>query len=216
MSDHDHIVITRCSPRPKQNKEKARTNRLFKKTDWGNITRFLNNTEDTPQKQTQWTTTSSLSWLMPWRSFHTLKKTSCRYDLLWITRPVKCLIRQTQGAYNRAKKFAKDRDWAKFQRKRKDCQKAQKEAHWNYLNQLLEEDSDRILWRHLKGLRRDMCGVSTLATDGRTGTDPKDKAEMLNGQFSSVFTREDRFNIPTMTTSPHLKMPPFVSVPYYF
>ena len=31
---------------------------------------------------------------------------------------------------------------------------------------------------------------------------------MLNAQFSSVFTREDRFNVPTMTTSPHPKMTP--------
>ena len=73
---------------------------------------------------------------------------------------------------------------------------------------LLEEDSGKSLWRYLKGLRRDTCGVSTIAADGRTGTDPKDKAEMLNAQFSSVFTREDPFNVPTMTTSPHPKMPP--------
>ena len=128
--------------------------------------------------------------------------------LPWITRHVKRLIRQTQQAYNRAKKSAKDRDWAKFWRKRINCQKAQKEAHWNNLNQLLEEDNGKSLWRYLKGLRRDMCGVSTLAADGRTGTDPKDKAEMLNAQFSSVFTREDHFNLPTMTTTPHPKMTP--------
>ena len=165
----------------------------------------------TTQKATQWTATrntSSLSWLMPWRSLSVpSKKTSCRYDLLWITRHVKRLIRQTTWANNRVKKSAKDRDWAKFRRKRKNCQKAQKEAHWNYLNQLLEEDSGKSLWQYLKGLRRDTCGVSTLAADGRTGTDPKDKAEMLNMQFSSVFTREDRFNVPTMTTSPHPMMP---------
>ena len=47
INDHDHIVITRCSLYPKQNKKKARTIRLFKKADWENIKRFLNDAEDT-------------------------------------------------------------------------------------------------------------------------------------------------------------------------
>ena len=199
ISDHDHIVITRCSLRPKQNKKKARTIRLFKKADWENIKPFLNDAEDTFFASSPEGNSVDNNWeyfksvlIDAMKKFVPSKETSCRYDLTWITRHVKRLIRQTQWAYDRAKKSAKDRDWAKFRRKRKNCQKAQKEAHWNYL----------------KGLRRDTCGVSTIAADGRTGTDPKDKAEMLNAQFSSVFTREDPFNVPTMTTSPHPKMPP--------
>ena len=215
MSDHDHIVITRCSLRPKQNKKKARTIRLFKKADWENIKRFPNDAKDTFFAYSPEANSVDNNWeyfksflIDAMNKFVPSKKTSCHYHLPWITRHVKRPIRQTQRAYNRAKKSAKDRDWAKFRRKRKNCQKAQKESHWNYLNQLLEEDSGKSLWQYLKGLRRHMCRVITLAADGRTGTDPKDKVEMLNMQCSSVFTREDRFNVPTMTMSPHSKMPP--------
>ena len=187
INDHDHIVITRCSLRPKQNKKKGRTIRLFKKADCENIKRFLNDAEDTFFANSPEANSVDDNWeyfrsvlIDAMKKLVPSKKTSCRYDLLWITHHVKSLIRQTQWEYNRAKKSDKDWEWAKFRRKRKNCQKAQKEAHWNYLNQLLEEDSGKSMWRYLKGLRRDTCRVSNLAANGRTGTDPNDKAEMLN------------------------------------
>ena len=136
ISDHDHIVITRCSLRPKQNKKKARTIRLFKKADWDNIKRFLDDAEDTFFANSTEANSVDNNWeyfksvlIDAMKEFVPSKKTSCRYDLPWITRHGKRLIRQTQWAYNQVKKSAKDRDWAKFRRKRKNCQKAQKEAH---------------------------------------------------------------------------------------
>jgi len=71
-----------------------------------------------------------------------------------------------------------------------------------------EDDSNnKRLWRYLKGTRKDSCGVNTLAADGKIGTDPCTKAEMLNHQFSSVFTRENQTNIPIMNPSPYPEMP---------
>jgi len=46
-----------------------------------------------------------------------------------------------------------------------------------------------------------------LAADGKIGTDPRTKEEMLNHQFSSVFTRENQTNILLMNPSPYPKMP---------
>ena len=59
----------------------------------------------------------------------------------------------------------------------------------------LQWRNNKGLWRYLKGMRKDTWGVGTLVADGRIGTDPQDKADMLNKQFS-VYTREDRLNVP--------------------
>ena len=55
-------------------------------------------------------------------------------------------------------------------------------------------------------MRKDTCGVSALCTDGRTGSEPGEKAEMLNDQFRSVFTHEDTSPIPDLGTSPYPQM----------
>ena len=125
-----------------------------------------------------------------------------------MTRPIKRLLRRKQRAYNKAKMTNKDRDWALFRKLRKKFQSDMKTAHWDYLNTILtEDDNNKGLWRYLKGTRKDSCGVSTPASGDRVGTTPRDKAEMLNTQFSSVFTRENRWNLPPAKPSPFPKMP---------
>jgi len=107
------------------------------------------------------------------------------------------------------KKSNKDRDWEIFRKLRKKSQSSLKQAHWDYLNNLFLEDdnNNKRLWRYLKGTRKDSCCVSTLVADGKIGTDPSTKAEMLNRQFSSVFTRENQSTPYIMNQSPYPEMP---------
>ncbi|KAH3781838.1 hypothetical protein DPMN_159745 [Dreissena polymorpha] len=54
--------------------------------------------------------------------------------------------------------------------------------------------------------------IGTLKNNGRIGESAKDKAEMLDEQFGSVFTKEDLDNIPKerlFTTSNHSKYPSY-------
>ena len=84
-----------------------------------------------------------------------------------------------------------------------------KVAHQDYINNLLDPQTDtnsRNLWRYLKATRQDNVGVSTLKSDGKLITDPAGKAEALNQQFSSAFTREDPNNIPELGPSPYQTM----------
>ena len=84
-----------------------------------------------------------------------------------------------------------------------------KVAHQDYINNLLDPHTDtnsRNLWRYLKATRQDNVGVSTLKSDGKLITDPAGKAEALNQQFSSAFTREDPNNIPELGPSPFQTM----------
>ena len=47
-----------------------------------------------------------------------------------------------------------------------------------------------MFWKHIKSLRKDHVGVSTLSSGGKQVTDSFEKAELLNSQFHSVFTDE--------------------------
>jgi len=53
-------------------------------------------------------------------------------------------------------------------------------------------------------------GVSTLVSEDRVGLDPRTKADVLNCQFSSVFTKEDVNHLPQKNPSPYPVMSPAV------
>jgi hypothetical protein len=63
-------------------------------------------------------------------------------------------------------------------------------------------------WSYIKLLRKDTSGVSPLKENGKMLADPKDKADILNRQHESVFTKED-----TSTTIPKPAGNPFPSMP---
>ena len=73
-----------------------------------------------------------------------------------------------------------------------------KESHFDFVNRAISEDGNKGLWRYVKSMRKDTCGVSTLIKEGISGSEPADKARMLNEQFSSVFTHEDNSSIPDL------------------
>jgi len=59
------------------------------------------------------------------------------------------------------------------------------------------------LWWYIKAKRQDHTGISTLKDpdNGQLITDPANKEDILNQHFKSVFTVEDRSNIPDKSPS---------------
>ena len=57
----------------------------------------------------------------------------------------KRLIRKKQRAYNRAKNSDNDKDWATFRTIRKKAQKGLDNAHYDYVNDVISEDSNKGL-----------------------------------------------------------------------
>ena len=58
------------------------------------------------------------------------------------------------------------------------------------------------MWRLIKSRRCDPTGVAPLKSNGIIYNDSRKKADLLNEQFSSVFTEEDIGNMPRLGTSP--------------
>jgi hypothetical protein len=67
-----------------------------------------------------------------------------------------------------------------------------------------QQDNYRIgkkYWKYVKARKRETVGVSTLKVNGETIENSKGKAEALNEQFKSVFTKEDLDNFPQIDDS---------------
>ena len=122
------------------------------------------------------------------------KFTTQRYNQPWVNRRVKRLSRQKQRAYNRARSSRgprKARMWEKFISLKRRTQKACKEAYETYINNIICPDlrsNPKRFWSYISSKRCDSNGISPLrGPTGATFTSSKDKANLLNDQFSSVF-----------------------------
>jgi len=60
-------------------------------------------------------------------------------------------------------------------------------------------------WQFIKSKRKDRTGVATLKVNGTTISDSKGKADALNQQFESVFTREGPLANDLLPASPYPK-----------
>lgn len=131
------------------------------------------------------------------------KTTSTRISQPWITKELRTLSRRKQKLYDRAKKTRKTRDWNLYNEMKKLVQKKCREAYSSYINNIIcsEEASPKLFWNYIKNKKNDRCGVAPLKRNGLTFSDSTTKANILNSQFSSVFTSEDLSNMPSMGKS---------------
>ena len=67
-------------------------------------------------------------------------------------------------------------------------------ARTQYINSILEEGlankDSKPFWKYVKSLRQDSIGVAPLKHQGKLYSDSQEKAEILNKQFKSVFTKD--------------------------
>ena len=126
---------------------------------------------------------------------------STRYILSWFNRELTRMTKCKQRLYNKAKQTQSRADWDMYNNARGTRpQRYVKRTMSIHVEQKLirglEEGSTKPFWRYIKSLRRDNSGISPLKQDGKLHNDPKDKAEILNNQFKSVFTQPPATEIP--------------------
>ena len=85
--------------------------------------------------------------------------------------------------------------WEAYRSYKKATLKALRRGRWDYINNILqlglEEGSSRPFWRYVKAQKQDSAGVAALKDQGKLFTDSSTKAEILNRQFKSVFTKDN-------------------------
>ena len=96
-------------------------------------------------------------------------------------------------------------------------QKVERHAYWKHVENIIHVDigdpesdyrpnKQKRFWSFIKSLRKDSSGVSPLKENGKMHADPKDKKNILNRQYESVYTKEDTSHVPSPSGRPYQSM----------
>ena len=122
------------------------------------------------------------------------KLSSSRKNVPWITPKLRRMCRKKQRYYHRAKRSGSAEHWARFKEAKSGTARALQTAWWDYVNGILQEglkgNNQKPFWRYIYSQGNDRSGVAPLKDGGELFSGSKDKAEILNRQFSSVFTAD--------------------------
>ena len=121
------------------------------------------------------------------------KLSSTRFNQPWITRNIKSLSRKKQRSYNQARALNTSEAWVKYKELKQFTQQECRKAYNHFIANLTDVNkpgSSKKFWSFIKSKRKDQCEVPPLVCNGATHTDDLTKANVLNNQFTSVFTNE--------------------------
>jgi hypothetical protein len=69
------------------------------------------------------------------------------------------MIRKKHQLFQRAKQIERTEDWDKYRLQKRATQKAVRQAHWSYVNNVLEsaleEGNSKPFWKYIKSKRTD-------------------------------------------------------------
>ena len=118
--------------------------------------------------------------------------TSQRFTQSWINRDIRRLTRLKRRWLRRARSN-EQKDCEKYKALKKKTQKACRDGHDNYVNDILTNDSKnpKKYWYFIKSKKKDNTGMAPLKKDGLTFCDRQNQANIMGNQFSSVYTADD-------------------------
>ena len=215
LSDHD-IVLKDTNVLPTRQKPIKRKIFLWKQADKSSMSEDLKEfTEEFTHANTTETEVNTLWNTFKQKCIESVNKyvpskyTSTRFNQPWCNREVRGLTRRKGRAYRKARTSKNPSDWMRYKQVQKDAQNTCRSAHNNYIRNMVSEpgSKNKKLYSYVKGMKCDSSGVATLKRDGTNYSETSDKAEILNNQSASAFTREDCSTMPSMgkslDTKPH-------------
>ena len=129
------------------------------------------------------------------------KMSSSRYNLPWFNSTLRKQCRKKQKLYNKAEKSCNSSDWDVFTAERRSFKKNLRTARSKYYSEYLEtslKDEPKSFWSYIKNLRQEHQGIADLKNGTNVVSNSKDKAQVLNQQFTSVFTKEGPGELPEL------------------
>ena len=133
----------------------------------------------------------------------------------WIDKHVKALQRKRNKLFKKQRASHRTNDISHYKQIRARVQKAERQAYWKHVENIIDigdPESDyrpnkqKRFWSFIKSLRKDSSGVSPLKENGKMHADPKDKTNILNRQYESVYTKEDTSHVPSPSGRPYQSM----------
>jgi hypothetical protein len=221
ISDHDTILCELDISPSKVNQPK-RDIPQYNRANWDSLrTSIINLSEDINSKAS----TSSVEDL--WNLFskgleksiqeHVPHKTCTnKYHLPWLSPEIKHLIQKRNRTYRAMKKSNDNHLRQNFNILKSKIQRKLRNAYWQYVENIVVEPdqkqtTSKKFYTYLKHNKTDRSGIAPLRDQGRLHTDPIDKANILNQQFQSVFTKENPLPLSALSKdklpSPYPTMP---------
>ena len=126
--------------------------------------------------------------------------------LPWIDRNIKALIRKRNKLFKRMKQHPNSKTTQHYKDIKHQIQRETRKAYWNYLENIICYDENietaqkqKKFWNYIKNTKKENSGVTPLRHEGFLVDNTKQKAEILNKQYHSVFTPEnDHEQIPQL------------------
>lgn len=216
-SDHDivHHELNIKRGRPLQVKRKIRS---YKNADWAN---FKNDLDQFSVKFIQQNHTDpNTSWNCFKDEFNRLtnkyipsRLSKSRQDLPWVTHEIVKLIRKRDKLYKKIKRSTSHNpvNMKSFKSLKSVIQNKIRNAYWSYLDSIIFSDNSndgqkKKFYSFIKHNKTENSGVAPLSSNGSIHTDPVTKANILNKQFESVFSRPQPLSLKQIAKSAATKL----------
>ena len=134
------------------------------------------------------------------------KMTQGRHTHPWINTTIRRKINRKEKAHKKARKTKKKRDVDRYKRLQQEVQYEVRQANKKYMEDVSTDykENSKKFWLFIKSKGQEWTGVAPLKNKmGFLQSDNKSKAEILNEQFQSVFTKENLNNCPNKGNSPY-------------
>ena len=141
------------------------------------------------------------------------KEIKGRQGLPWLDHSLRRKIHKKNKLHAKYKKSTsldiKQKRWDAYLKLQKEVRTDINNAYDKYMNTLFETDSrpNKRFWTSIKAKRRDQVSIPPLRNGNSMVSTSKEKAEVLNNQYQSVFVKEDLENIPNKGQSPYNSLP---------
>ena len=205
ISDHE-AVYAESSLRPAKAATPPRKVHLYRKADFDSLKAELRHVKEEFLSMEN-TSTCQEMWNKFRQTVSDLMKKHVPSKMLrgnkikkpWINRKVKSLMKRRSKLFTRMRKTRNETDIRKYKECKKTLQKTERQSYWAYVNNIIETGDpndehypkQKRFWSYIKSLRKDSTGIAPLKDNGRLFNASKDKADILNRQYQSVFTHED-------------------------
>ena len=133
----------------------------------------------------------------------------------WISREVKALMRKRDKLFKRQRKTGRAQNIRHYRETKARLQKAERQSYWNFVDHIIDKGEperehkpkQKRFWSFIKYLRKDSSGIAPLKEKRRLHAEPKDKADILNRQYESTWTKEDKSSTPSPDSTLFPSMP---------
>ena len=215
LGDHD-IVCVNIQVQHKINKQSHREVYLYHRADWDSIKQDIISLMNSPNFSSPNNRSVDELWmkfkdtvLHSIRSHIPHKFTRTRCDLPWLTSTIRKQIKKRNKLYHQYKASRSPETHSRFLTLKHDIQQQMRQSHNAQISKLITNSEDgtssinsKKFWSFIKKLKKDNNGVQALKANNKVITNSKEKANVFNPHFKSVFTNEPDY-IPDKGPSPH-------------